>query len=295
MDRNSAVYKARRKLQVLAHAIFPEETMAKIYGKIVLGQWMNLDQPRTFNEKISWLKIHHFPSNPLVVRCADKYSVRDYICQKGFGHLLVPLLGAWDSVDEIAWEQLPNAFVLKCNHGCAYNIVCHDKEKFDIPKAKRQLSGWMKEDFGVFNIEPHYSKIKRKKILCEEFLGDKITDYKFFCFNGKPKYLYVSSDLIHDREAQIGFFHLDGTKMDMKRDDYADIPSVSLGGGHKDMIDISTRLSGDFVFVRVDFFVVGDRFYFAELTFTPSAGMMPFNPERYDWEWGEMLEMGNNT
>lgn len=291
MDRNSRAYKLRRKMQIMANAIMPEEMMVKLYGRIVLGRWMNLDKPKTFNEKISWLKIHHFPFNNLVVQCADKFAVREYICKKGFGELLVPMLGSWDSVEEIDWDSLPSQFVLKCNHGCAYNLICHDKSKFDIFTAKKQLDQWIKEDFGAFNIEPHYSKIKKKKIICEKFLGDKITDYKFFCFHGNPKYLYVSNDLIHDREAQIGFFYLDGTKMDMKRDDYADIPAVSFGEGYKDMIAISSKLAEAFIFVRVDYFVLKDRYYFAELTFTPSAGMMPFNPEKFDVKWGEMIDL----
>lgn len=122
--------------------------------------------------------------------------------------------------DDIDWNKLPDKFVLKCNHGCAYNIVVKDKVNANEHSIKKQLKKWMKEDFGAYNIEPHYSKIK-PHITCEQYLGDCITDYKFFCFNGKPKYMYVSSDLIHDRQAQMGFFYLDGTKMPLIRNDYA--------------------------------------------------------------------------
>ena len=152
------------------------------------------------------------------------------------------VLGAWDGTDDIEWASLPDKFVLKCNHGCAYNIVCNDKATFDIANAKTKLDEWLREDFGEFNIEPHYSKIKHKKIICEKFLGDKITDYKFFCFNGEPKCLYVSNNLIHDREAQIGFFNLDGTKMEMKRDDYADIGQMPTGGVLTELIAIAKEL-----------------------------------------------------
>ena len=134
---------------------------------------------------------------------ADKYKVREYVKKKGLGDILVPLIGHWDKPEDIDWDSLPDKFVLKCNHGCAYNILCNDKNKFDKVEATKRLKKWMKEDFGAFNIETHYSQIK-PHITCEEFLGDCIVDYKFFCFNGEPKYIYVSSDLIHDREAQIG-------------------------------------------------------------------------------------------
>lgn len=121
-----------------------------------------------------------------------------------------------------------------------------DKRKLDKVKATKQLNDWLKEDFGAFNIELHYSKIKPHKVICEEFLGESITDYKFFCFNGEPKYIYVSNDLIHDRQAQIGFFYLDGTKMPLTRDDYTDIPEVKLPPFFDKMTQMAKKLSQDY-------------------------------------------------
>ncbi len=290
MERDSLMYKLRRRVQATAYRIFGNEFLCKLYSKAVLKKNVNLKQPQTFNEKIQWLKIHEYPKNDLVIRCADKFGVREYIEKKGLGYTLVPLLGDWKTADEIAWDELPERFVIKCNHGCAYNIICENKSKFDTASAKKQLSAWLNEDFGAFNVEPHYSKIK-PHIVCEEYLGECITDYKFFCFNGKPKYIYVSSDLIHDREAKIGFFGLDGSKMPMKREDYTDIPHVDLPPFYDEMKRAAEILCEDFPFVRVDFFLANDRYYFAELTFTPSAGMMPFNPERFDREWGRELDL----
>ncbi|HFK8175967.1 ATP-grasp fold amidoligase family protein [Clostridium perfringens] len=267
--------------------------MSKIYFKIVLGKKLNLDSPQTFNEKIQWLKLYYFPKSNSVVKCADKYAVRDYIKNKGYENTLTPLIGSWNNTSEIDWDILPKKFVFKCNHGCAYNIVVTNKEKVDKSAIIKQLNTWMKEDFGAFNIELHYSKIKPRKIICEEFLGENITDYKFFCFNGEPKYIYVSNDLIHDRQAQIGFFYLDGSKMPLTRDDYTDIPEVKLPRFYNEMLEMSKALSKDFPFVRVDFFIANNRYYFAELTFTPGAGMMPFNPEKYDLEWGKMIDLSS--
>lgn len=291
MERTSFIYKIRRKTQVLAHKIFPDEAMSKLYYKVVLKKKLDLENPQTFNEKLQWLKLYYFPRNSLAVQCADKYAVRKHIEQKGYGDRLVPLLGSWKSAEEIEWDALPNRFVLKCNHGCAYNIVCTDKNAIDKVATIKQLNEWMREDFGAFNIEPHYSAIKQHLITCEEYLGENITDYKFFCFNGKPRYIYVSNDLIHDRQAQIGFFYLDGTKMPLTRDDYADIPSVELPAFFEKMMAMAENLSTDFPFVRVDFFLANNTYYFAELTFTPGACMMPFNPEKYDLEWGKELDI----
>ena len=293
MERDSIVYKTRRKCQVLAHKVFSNEMLSKMYFKIVLHKKLNFKAPKTFNEKIQWLKLYYYPKDTLVVNGSDKYAVRQYISEKGYGSKLVPLLGVWDKAEDIDWDKLPDRFVLKCNHGCAYNIVVSDKSKLDKAKAVKQLNRWLKEDFGAFNIEIHYSQIKRRVITCEEFLGESITDYKFFCFNGKPYCIYVSTDLIHDRQAQIGFFYLDGKKMPLRRDDYTDIPEVALPRFYDEMKEAAEMLCKDFPFVRVDFFVANNTWYFAELTFTPSAGMMPFNPEKYDLEWGNMLDITN--
>lgn len=291
MERDSFLYKARRKCQVLAHRIVSDEAMSKLYYRIVLHKKLNLDNPQTFNEKIQWMKLYYYPQNQLVVKGSDKYEVRDYIKEKGYGDRLVPILGAWDRAEDIDWDKLPKRFVLKCNHGCAYNIVVSDKSKLDKAATVKQLNEWLKEDFGAFNIELHYSAIKHHRITCEEFLGENITDYKFFCFDGKPNCIYVSTDLIHDRQAQIGFFYLDGKKMPLHRDDYTDIPVVTLPDFYDEMRRAAEVLCKDFPFVRVDFFVANNTWYFAELTFTPGAGMMPFNPEEYDLEWGKMINL----
>lgn len=291
MERDSFIYKTRRKIQVIAHKLFSNEFMSKLYFKIVLKEKLDLKNPRTFNEKLQWLKLYYYPQNDLAVKCADKYRVREYIKEKGYENTLVPLLGDWDNVQDIDWDSLPNKFVLKCNHGCAYNIVCNDKTEFDRIKAKKQLDTWLKEDFGAFNIEPHYSNIKKHKITCEEFLGDNLVDYKFFCFNGIPKFIYVSSDLIHDRQARIGFFNIDGSKINLKRDDYASIEKIELPNFYNEMLEMASKLCKDFPFVRVDFFVTDNKYYFAELTFTPSACMMPFNPKEIDLEWGNLLNI----
>lgn len=164
------------------------------------------------------------------------------------------------------------------------------KSKLNKSATVKQIKKWMKEDFGAYNIETHYSKIK-PHIICEEYLGENIIDYKFFCFNGNPKYIYISSDLIHDRQAQIGFFNLDGTKIPLIRNDYAPMDIDKLPSFFDEMLKSATILCKDFSFVRVDFFLANNRYYFAELTFTPSAGMMPFNPDVYDLEWGKLLKI----
>ena len=269
MERTSFLYRIRRVCQVLASKFLPDECLCKLYSRVILKENINLKNPKTFNEKIQWLKIHKYPYNQLVIQASDKYAVREYVKGKGMENILVPLLGKWEHAEDIDWEQLPDSFVLKCNHGCAYNILCPDKNKLNKEITIKHV------------------------IICEEYLGASITDYKFFCMNGEPKYIYVSNDLVHDRQAEIGFFYLDGSKMPLKRKDYADLPSITLPPFFDDMKRTARILCQDFTFVRVDFFITNQKYYFAELTFTPSAGMMPFNPREYDLDWGNQLDISN--
>lgn len=290
MERNSFLYKIRRKGQIILQKIMPDEFICKLYSGIILNKKVDLKNPQTFNEKIQWLKLYDYPTNKLVIEGADKYRVRSYVEKKGLKNILVPLIGHWDDARKIEWDKLPDKFVLKCNHGCAYNILCSDKENFDKKNSISQLNKWMKEDFGAFNIERHYSKIK-PHITCEEYLGECIIDYKFFCFNGEPKFIYVSSDLVNDRQAKIGFFYLDGSKIPLIRDDYDPMDIEKFPPFFKEMEKSAKILSENFPFVRVDFFLANNTYYFAELTFTPGGGMMPFNPNKYDLEWGHMIQL----
>ena len=147
MERNSFIYRLRRKCQVIAHQFFSDEIMSKLYFRIVLGKKLNLEDPQTFNEKIQWMKLYYYPNDLLAIIGADKYKVREYISQKGLADKLVPLYGVWSRADEINWESLPDKFVLKCNHGCAYNIVVDNKNKSDKSLIVKQLNKWLKEDF----------------------------------------------------------------------------------------------------------------------------------------------------
>ena len=290
MDYKKIFKDTEKRLKLIYKLSFlPDKFYLKFVFRIKTGRKLNLKNPTGFNEKQNWLKLYdkHPEHTPLV----DKIAVRDHITKElGEGYLF-PLLGYWESYDDIDFSKLPDKFVLKCNHGCAYNIVVTDKSTIDKKAIIAQLNTWLKEDFGAFNIELHYSAIRHHRIICEEFLGEMITDYKFFCFNGIPYCIYVSKDLIHDRQAQIGFFFLDGTKMPLHRDDYQDISSIELPAFFDEMKAAAQKLCEEFPFVRVDFFLANDTWYFAELTFTPGAGMMPFNPEKYDLEWGKMLDI----
>lgn len=270
MDRNSFVYKIRRKCQVMATKLFGYKNMNQVYYRIITHKYCNLHRPQTLNEKICWLKLYHYPKNPLVIQASDKYRVRRYVKKKIGKEYLVPLIGYWENANDINFETLPQKFILKCNHGCAYNILVDKKKKLEIDTIKKRLNQWMREDFSLYNSEPQYHAIKRK-IICEKHLGNDLVDYKCFCMNGKVRFYYVSSGLLEDRTAYMRHYLADDTEAPFQRTCYKST-SFSLSDKLDEMKSLAEKLARDFLFVRVDFFLAQDQIYFSELTFTPGGG-----------------------
>lgn len=290
MKDDKWVYKIRRKMQCYAYDFTSPEFVSKLYFRIVLGQKLNLKFPKTYNEKLQWLKLYYYPRNQKAVQCTDKYAVRNYIEEKGMGYLLNELYDVWDEPDSIEWDALPKQFVLKCTHGCGYNLICDDKSKLDIVYTKNKLKMWMQEDFGKFNAEPHYSKIP-KRIICEKYLGKDIIDYKFFCFHGEPKFMYIAQGFGNGIDERISFFEMNGKRAEYGRSDYPVMEDARMPEKFQEMAEISRVLGENFPFVRVDLFEVAGKIYFSELTFTPCGCMMKIDPKMYDVIWGTYIDL----
>jgi len=243
---------------------------SKILYYHAFHQKLNLKMPVTFNEKLMYLKIYEYTNNPLVRQCIDKYEVRKYVNEKGCGDLLNDLLGVWNSVEEIEWGKLPNQFVLKCNHGCKMNIICDNKELFDIDDAKIKLNKWMHQKFWNELAETNYKGISHK-IICERYLstseGFLPNDYKIYCFNGKPRLVLVCTE--RSENLRLSFFDLDWKPLDIGTDSN-DI-GIMMPISFSQMLRASEKLAKDFPFVRVDFYQYRDRPVFGEMTFTPAA------------------------
>ena len=266
--------------------------LSKILYYIKMKRRLNIRKPQTFNEKINYLKLKCYPNNQLIIDCSDKYKVREYVKGKGLEKHLIKLTGVWNNEKEIIFEGLPKQFVLKCNHGCGYNILCKNKNNFDVTGAKKKLRKWLKEDFSLVSGEPHYSSIERK-IICEEYLADDICDYKFFCFKGKPEFFYISQNVNGDfHNMQASFFYCDGTPADFYRTDHERLKKNPILPKNLDkMITIANKLSEDFEFVRVDLYNIRGKIYFSELTFSPCSGLMPLKPEKTDLMYGKMIDI----
>lgn len=285
---NSFLYSLRRNMQVVAFNLFGPETMSKVYFRIVLKQKLNLEHPNTFNAKIQWYKLNYCPYNEDIILCSDKLRIREYLERKQLSKFAIPLIGFWDNAEEINWESLPKQFVLKANHGCAYNIICTNKDVFDKKKATKLLNRWIKEDFGKFNAEVHYSKIK-PKIICEMFLQDKnstcLIDYKIHCFNGKPKFVLICSDR-EGNKADFDYYDLNWKKLNYSTtyEKSFEIPSA-----FDEMIHVAEKIAADFPFVRVDFYNTADGPLIGELTFVPAGGLDETLLKEADIEIGKLL------
>lgn len=277
-----------RFLKFFVRKGLPPEVLSKVNFKRRLGYSLNLRNPRSFNEKLQWLKLYYDPNDALVIQCTDKYEVRQYLNEKGLGRCLNTLLGVWDRPAEIVWSDLPEQFAMKCTHGCGYNILCKSKADLDIGTASRQLEEWLARKYGDFLAEPHYNKIK-PRIICETYLGEQLVNYKFFCFHGEPKFMYVVQG--DGTEKRMTCLDMNQRPLPYKQHFLPVIETQGLLDGFDEMVQICSSLSRPFPFVRVDLYQVGGKILLGELTFTPSAGFECFYPMKYDKEIGAFLSL----
>ncbi len=231
---------------------------------------MNLKNPADFNEKLMWLKLNW--KNPLIVQCADKFEVRDYIIKCGFLDLLPDLYGVYEKPDDIEWDKLPEKFVLKCTNGCGCNIICHNKKELDINDALSMLGKWIKSRYVFEALELHYDKII-PRIICEEFIqtsdGLLPNDYKIYCFNGEPKITLVCTD--RNTNLKLKFMDLNWNEMDIGNEAFLNKEVPRKPKWFNEMINVSRELSRPFPFVRIDFYDRDDKLIFGEMTFTPAG------------------------
>jgi hypothetical protein len=292
------------RIPVLANHI-PDDIYLKFIHWCCFGKKLNLDNPQTFNEKLQWLKL--YDRNPIYTQLVDKYEVRKYIANTIGGEYLVPLLGIWDNFDQIDFEKLPNQFVLKCTHDSGGLVICRDKGKLDIYKARKKINKSLKRNFYLAGREWPYKDVK-PRIIAEKYMEDEsvailnsqseqlmpagLTDYKFYCFDGRPEYLYVSKGLENHSTARVSFYDMNFIEGPFGRKDFASYdtkPPKPLN--FEKMKQLAVKLSKGYTFLRVDLYEINGKIYFSELTFHPCSGLMPFNPEKYDYELGKMLSL----
>ena len=265
----------------------------KSYVRRACGLDINLKNPSTIQDKLCWLNIYE----PMTLKttCADKIKVHDYCKDKLGIDLCVPIINTYRNVNEIDWNNLPDRFVIKCNHGSGMNIIVSNKASFDKNGSILKLNRWMNTDFSMVNgFEAHYHDIERM-IFAEEYIeqaGGIPKDYKFLCFNGEPKYVEVIGNRFSHRK-YMNYYDMDFNFQSITRNDFPNNPGIhdEIPESFNEMKEYARTLSEDFRFVRVDFYEIDGRIYLGELTFTPGAFAFTYRDPKDHVKVGSMLDI----
>ncbi|WP_165156821.1 ATP-grasp fold amidoligase family protein [Parabacteroides sp. ZJ-118] len=277
----------------------PDKWMIPLQYRIHTGRKLNLKNPTRFTEKLQLYKLYY--RNPLMLRCTDKYEVRSVIEEMGYGDILIPLIGVYNSPEEIPLNNLPDEFVAKTTDGGGGQqvFICRDKSKLDRVAFLHQLHEWMAmpktkpagREWAYENGYPRRIIIEKLIKTCET---KDLPDYKFYCFDGKPVYC----QLIGDRSTKetIDFYDMDWNHMPFRGLNPDCENAVDIAPPPKNferLKTIAARLSKEYPFVRVDLYSVGDEAYFGELTFYPASGFGHFTPDKWDEKLGELIDTEN--
>ena len=283
---------ARKKWMTIS-SIAPVSGTKALYKK-TFGKKLDLDDPKDFNQKIQYLKLNDYYRNPTITQCVDKVRVKDYVAGKGLGDIVPKLYAVYKDADSIDWDALPDSFAIKCNHGCGYNMLVEDKSRIDKKQVTKAFNRWVRENQWKWYIETQYKYVE-KRIFVEELLPGNVRTVKFYCFNGEPKILYVSScgeKGIEEQDKYLDFYDMDWNRLpDIKFEGHVPhLHELEKPDNFDDMVSISKVLSKDFPFVRVDLNWIEDKIYFGELTFVPTGGFLNIPQNRLD-QMGEWLRL----
>ena len=278
-------------------SLVSDKRMLSWQYKIKLGRNLNFKKPDRYTEKLQLYKMYY--RNPLLGECVDKYNVRKYIESKGLSDILNTLYGVYDEVADIDFNKLPNKFVVKSTDGGGGEniLICKDKEKLDIESTKRILKGWKnKKDINAGR-EWAYTQIDKSRYIIEQLLINEnnpeagISDYKIFCFNGKP---YC---IVYDIDRYIGhkrnFYDTNWNCLNVSSDCPNFVDDKVKPEGLKEMLLVAEKLSSDFPFVRVDLYYLNHQVYFGELTFYPWSGYVQFDPDEFDFVLGNLFDISS--
>lgn len=256
---------------------------------------LNLSNPIRYTEKLQKLRLYDYPNNPLVVQCAGRVGAREYVKECGFSDNLIEIYGVFDKFEDIDFENLPNRFVMKCTHACAFNYICFNKEKINKPLLAKQFKKWLGTNYGKKTVELHYSTIKPQIIIEKLLLENNYlpVEYKIHCFNGKAKYMYVVTN--RNKDIRYNNYYIDWTPFDKAQFNgwkKSDLP-LAKPKNWSEMVQIAESLSKQFPFVRVDLYSIDGKIYFSEMTFTPAKGTLIFDDDNADFEIGSWLDINS--
>ena len=287
MSSNKLAKKIRYALRFL-----PDELYIQLNYFAHFKKFANLKNPVTYNEKLNWLKLHDH--NPLYTTLVDKYEVKKYV-EKIIGEeYIIPTLGIWERFEDINFEVLPNQFVLKCTHDSEGLVIVKDKSLLDKKTAKVKIENCLKQNFYFIGREWPYKNVK-PRIIAEKYMEDtetgELRDYKFFCFKGEPKMMFIASDR-NSGNVKFDYYDMEFNHVDLTQKYPNSLKPLRKPEEFNEMIRISRILANGFPHVRVDWYEVNSNLYFGELTFYHFSGFMPFRPRYWDNTFGNWIDIG---
>ncbi|MHC1725279.1 MAG: ATP-grasp fold amidoligase family protein [Syntrophobacteraceae bacterium] len=286
----AAYYKLRAGVRSAVYDVSPQ-LLAQLRYRAAWGRWPDFADPTTFDEKLLWLNLYW--RHPLKVECADKSTLRAYVERQGLGYMLPRIYGMYETVGAIDFAALPERFVLKCTHGCKCNVFCWNKAALDIAAGRRDLAQWMAVDYSRYLGELHYSGMK-PHILCEELLDDGTgqlpTDYKVYCFNGRPSWILCYTDRSPNNKGSRTAVDLDWNQVTcyLKEDGGRSFPRPA---ALPELLSASEKLAAPFPFVRIDFYCIAGRAVLGEMTFTPNGCINSSYTDYAQQEMGRLLNL----
>lgn len=270
-----------------------DETYLRLVYRICIGKSLNLSNPQTYNEKLQWLKLNDRRAEYTMM--VDKYAVKDYV--KGIigAEHIIPTLGVWERFDDIDFSSLPDQFVLKCTHDSGGLVIVPDKSKLDIAKARKIIKHCLKHNY-YWGLREWPYKDMKPRIIAEQFMvdesGTELKDYKFFCFDGEPKAMFIATDRSNPtEETKFDFFDMDFNHLPFTNGHPNATRAIKKPEGFEEMRVIAARLSEGIPHVRVDLYNINGHIYFGELTFSHWSGFTPFVPEEWDYRFGSWIDL----
>lgn len=269
-----------------------DEKYLKKAFKVRMNRKLDLENPRSFSEKLQWLKL--YDRNPLYSSLVDKFLVKQYVKELIGDEHIIKTLGIYDNFNDIDFSSLPKQFVIKCTHDSGGLIICKDKDKFDIRRARKKINSCLRHNFFYAQREWPYKNVK-PRIIIEEYMEDALTqdlrDYKFFCFNGVVKALFIATNRNSDSETCFDFYDENFIHLPFTNGHPCSEKTILKPTRFEEMKEIAAKLSRGFAQVRIDLYEVNGNVYFGEYTFFHWSGMMPFNPEKWDYIFGSWIDL----
>ena len=267
----------------------PDKPYLQIFYYAEFGKFIDFKNPKTFNEKLNWLKLYY--RRPDLITLVDKYEVKKYIADKIGEQYVIPTLGVWDKFEDINFNELPNQFVLKCTHDSGGLVVCKDKSKLNLKEVKAKIEKSLTNNYYLWTREWPYKGVK-PRIIEEKYMEDQETgelrDYKFFCFNGEPKLMFVASER-GLKNTKFDFYDMQFHHMNIVQHYPNSECSIEKPEHFEKMVMLAEKLSAGFPHVRVDFYEANGQVYFGEMTFYHFGAIVPFETKEWDKKIGDWL------